>query len=70
MANEIVEVKFLGNAPSGYDGYGKTGTMGKKRYENFKATGLYEMELVKKLVAHVEDKKPKAKKKTSKKKKK
>ena len=56
MKNEIVEVKFLGNAPCGYDGYGAVATLGKKRYENFKATGLYKMELVQNLVAHVSGK--------------
>ena len=72
MANKMLEVKFLKNAPCGYDGYGAVATLGEKRFENFKKTGLYEMEIVKNLVANVDGPKKtstKKKTKTSKKKK-
>jgi hypothetical protein len=62
-----MKVKFLKNAPSGFDGYGRIEELSEKQYENFSKAGIYEIEVVKETPKAKP--KPAPKKKSSKKKK-
>ena len=53
----MAKVIFKGNAPCGFDGYGKIEEVNDKALENFQKTGTYDIEIVKE-----EKPKPKAKK--------
>ena len=55
----MLKVKFKGNAPSGFDGYGAIEDVGEKMLENFQKTGMYDIEVI-------EEEKPVVKKKTKK----
>ena len=42
----MLKVKFKGNAPSGFDGYGRVEDIGEKMLENFQKTGMYDIEVI------------------------
>lgn len=52
-----MKVKFLKNAPSGFDGWGKTEIVTDDQFKLFSKTGMYKIEVVE------ETPKPKTKKK-------
>tara|TARA_Y100001963_G_C6648520_1_gene384541 strand:- start:196 stop:492 length:297 start_codon:yes stop_codon:yes gene_type:complete len=43
---KLKQVKFKGNAPCGYDGYGRIEDIAEKRLENFQKSGQYDIEVV------------------------
>ena len=48
MSDNRITVKFLKNAPSGFEGYGKEEcVITKKQLSNFKKYGVYKIEIVK-----------------------